>query len=330
MRKEDLDIIVKMKFGSHLYGTSTEESDIDIKGVFMPSQEQVLLGRIPKSATFNTKTKGSDEKNTAEDVDEEYYSLHYFIDLACQGQTVALDMLHAHNDVISHRDELWKDLVENRAMFYSLNTKAFVGYARKQAARYGIKGSRLSDAKRVVEFLESMVVDQGIHPPTKLHECWHNLPDGEHIWKTPANYVGGKSLPAMYEVCGRKVQETVTVEYALDVFKKFVDQYGERAKLAETNEGVDWKAMSHALRAAYQLYEMLDRSTITMPRPEAKFLLAVKQGHHPYKQVAGLLESMMDRIEDATTRSGLPEKVDRSFWDRWLMKWMVNETWNWR
>jgi len=42
-------LIVKMAFGSHLYGTSTPESVLDYKGVFLPSKEQVLLGQIHRT-----------------------------------------------------------------------------------------------------------------------------------------------------------------------------------------------------------------------------------------------------------------------------------------
>lgn len=320
MNKEDLDIIVKMRFGSHLYGTNTEESDIDIKGIFMPSREQVLMGRIPKSVTFNTKSATSDEKNTHDDVDEEYYSLHYFVNLACQGQTVALDMLHAHADVIYQKDPLWDDLVASRHLFYSKNTKSFVGYARKQAAKYGVKGSRLSDAKQVVEFLGGQPVWQ------TLSRVWDQLPEGEHIHKQCRHDVEGDGFRLrLYEVCGKKVQETVTVEYAHNVFKAFVDKYGERARLAEKNEGIDWKAMSHAVRAAYQVYEMLDQGTITMPRPEAEMLKFIKAGCHPYSHVSSLLEAMMDKVEASTERSSLPDHVDRVLWDEWLLKWMKDE-----
>ncbi len=68
--------IVKMKFGSHLYGTATEKSDLDFKGIFLPSNREILLGKIPKSIKYDT---GNDHsKNSPEDIDEEIYSLHYF------------------------------------------------------------------------------------------------------------------------------------------------------------------------------------------------------------------------------------------------------------
>lgn len=148
-------IIVKMIFGSHLYGTSTPNSDMDYKGIFLPTKEQVYLGKIPKSYS-NARKKDEGEKNTADDVDTEIYSLHYFLKLACEGQTVAMDMLHAPNEMIVEKSWIWDSIVENREKFYTKNLKAFVGYARKQASRYGIRSGRLGNLREVIKVLEKL------------------------------------------------------------------------------------------------------------------------------------------------------------------------------
>ena len=149
---EDSKMIVKMIFGSHLYGTATEDSDQDFKGVFLPTREQILLGRIPKSYNETTK-KGSTTKNRPDDVDTEIYSLHYFIELACQGQTVALDMLHAPDKTLLECSPVWAAITRNKEMFYTRNLKAFISYARRQSAKYGIKGSRLDTVEKILNIL---------------------------------------------------------------------------------------------------------------------------------------------------------------------------------
>ena len=40
-----MDLIVEMRFGSHLYGTDTATSDLDLKGVYLPSAREILLQR---------------------------------------------------------------------------------------------------------------------------------------------------------------------------------------------------------------------------------------------------------------------------------------------
>lgn len=62
-----MNLICKIKVGSHLYGTDTPDSDEDFKGVFMPELNDILLGRIPKQFDYSTNKTG--EKNTKEDTD---------------------------------------------------------------------------------------------------------------------------------------------------------------------------------------------------------------------------------------------------------------------
>jgi hypothetical protein len=42
-----MDLIVEMRFGSHLYGTATPQSDLDLKAVYLPDARDTLLQRVP-------------------------------------------------------------------------------------------------------------------------------------------------------------------------------------------------------------------------------------------------------------------------------------------
>ena len=304
-----MKIIAKMIFGSHLYGTSTPESDKDYKGIFMPSKDQIFLGHIPKS--YNETTKRGNEKNTSDDVDTEIYSLHYFIKLACEGQTVALDMLHAPDDMIIESSSIWKEIVKNREKFYTKNLKAFIGYARRQASKYGIKGSRLSAVAEVIKLIEQLDGD------TKLYKIWDQLPVKEHLYMVDSSPNGIRQ----YQVCGKIIQENSRVSHVLKMLNRFADNYGRRAREAAENKNIDWKAVSHALRAAYQVQELLQDGTITFPLKNASFLRSVKQGLHDYKNVvAPILEDIMAKVEILSEKSVLPKKPDRKFWDKFIIK----------
>lgn len=310
--------IVKMIFGSHLYGTNTLESDQDFKGIFLPSKEDIYLNRIFKSITTNTK-KGSNSKNTSEDIDTEMYSLHYFFKLACEGQTVALDMLHAPKECILESSDIWDKIVENRNKFYTKNLDAFVSYAHKQAAKYGCKGSRLNDAKKVLDFFDNWIIDQNnllADITFKLRDIWNELPEGEHIIKHSPDSNGIR----MYEVCNRKIGETATIEYAYKVINTFYENYGERARKAADNEGIDYKSISHAFRAAFQVKEILTEGTITFPLKKKEFLIKVKKGELDYNtEIAPYLDKLMLEVDELSKNSNLPEKVDRNYWNRFLI-----------
>jgi len=304
--------IVKTIFGSHLYGTNTPDSDQDFKGVFLPSKEQILINKIPKS--INQYTKSNNQvKNSSKDIDFEIYSLHYFIHLACEGETAALDMLHTPKELIIEKHPIWDEIILHRNKFYTKNLKAFIGYARRQAAKYGIKGSRLNDAKLVLEFFNTYLRND---PYIKLYAIWDFLPIGEHIFKHPPNENGER----MYEVCGRKIGEKVNIEYAYGIVEKFIAAYGNRAKLAAENKGIDWKAVSHAFRAAYQIKQILTEGTIIFPLKESKELLEIKLGKLDYQtKVAPELDNLICEVEELSLNSNLPEKVNRNFWDKFII-----------
>jgi len=313
-----MEVLVEMKFGSHLYGTDTPESDHDFKGVFLPTVESLILGEKTKS--INTNTNATDGKNTSQDVDSEFYSLHYFLKLALEGQTVALDMLHAPQSAILKSSHLWDALVEQRSRFYTKNLKAFIGYAHRQAAKYGIKGSRLAEVRMVASFLEKSLNRLKWNDNVRLNDVWDWLPKGDHIYfhSGSSDKQDSTSL-RMYEVVGKKFQETARLGYVLPILLRFISEYGERAQKAEQNEGVDWKALSHALRAAQQVKELFTYGTMTMPRPEAGLLLLVKQGKIDFKSVQEELESTMSEVEVLAERSELPEKADHKFVEHFIL-----------
>jgi hypothetical protein len=312
-------ILCYMRFGSHLYGTDGPDSDTDYKGVYMPRKEDLLLQAVPKSISYKP-NKGEGVKNTKDDVDIEVYSLHYFLELAKKGETVAIDMLHAPLSWLNISSEVWADLHNNRSRFHTKNLKAFVGYARKQAAKYGIKGSRLNAARKVMDYLAPML--QGPDDPGKLLHHWENLPTGEHIHRDMSAMIGdimNNTRPGVYQVCGKQIQSTVKVQYAYDIVKKFYDQYGARAKQAADNKGIDWKAVSHALRAAYEVESILKTGDIEFPLKPAGFIKRVKDGKIHWNLVQRVLEILMEDLEEDSEKSTLPDRVNVQWVQWWLL-----------
>ena len=295
-------MIVKIIFGSQLYGTATAQSDKDFKGVGLPTWHQIALGKIPKHIEMHS-TGDPKGKNSAEDVDTEIFSLHEFIKLALEGQTVAIDMLHAPEACLIQRSHIWDRIVANRHRFYSKNIHSFLGYAIGQAAKYGIKGSRLNNAKTMLQWLESLP------PAARLGEYSEDAPSGEHITCSEDHI----------EVCGKKLQHTCKIDYLINIIRQFVDSYGARARMAANNEGIDWKAVSHALRAAYQMRELFSEGTVTFPRPEAAFLTRVKTGQLDYSHVGQVLEGLIDEVKGLREQCTLPDQPDHEYWEDFLI-----------
>lgn len=310
-----MESIVRIKFGSHLYGTSTPESDLDYKSVHIPDADDILLQRV-KGSICDKRPKGEGEKNFAGEVDEESYSLQRYLELLTQGQTVAIDMLFA--PAPEHTSALWKHIQNNREKLLTKKSAAFVGYCRTQANKYGIKGSRVAAARIATDLFEGLVSDG--KGTTKVYEWEGAL---EHLAKENPEHIAivvyedekkGKT-ETYFECCNRKVPFTASVKLAHEIYSKVRDAYGQRAQLAEQNEGVDWKALSHAVRVGEEALELLGTGNITFPLANAPQILAIKQGEIEYAVVAGMIEKLLFMVEQAAETSSLREEPDYEWID---------------
>lgn len=320
--------IMKAYFGSHLYGTNTPESDVDYKEIFVPHAKDIVLCRAMNHTNMNTNNTAT--KNTKDDIDHELYSLKYFIELAKQGETVALDMLHTPKDLIVKSDlpEVWEFIQKNRSKFYTTDMKAYLGYVRKQAAKYGVKGSRLAELRKVLEVIkdipewkhEDRPKDKAHNQRWKVNEIADKLPLSEFLfWETFIDHKSGEQL--FYHVLGRKFQTTITVHEMKYSLTKLEHEYGERARKAESNEGVDWKALSHAMRGGLQLKEIYSTGDLVYPLIDASLLKHVKAGLMPFKEVQELLENTVDEVEVLSVqayKNGMPDKVEPKFWENFI------------
>lgn len=315
-----LNKIFEIKFGSHLYGTSTPNSDLDLKGIYLPTARDIVLNNVKETISIH-RAKAEGERNTKDDIDIEMFSLDRFLDLLCQGQTVALDMLFAPPETYTFTDpklmHIWQEIKDNRSEFLSSNVNAFVGYARQQAAKYGIKGSRMDALKKTLDLLDQLPPNTPLinHHPilTELVEESSALVSLEkeplieiiHI-KGP----NGKS-EAHLHVAGRKVPFHALVKYAKEVFGKIYKGYGDRAFKAQLAGGKDYKALSHAVRVNSEALELLQTGKITFPRPDADLLLKIKKVEMPYEQIADIIEIGLVMLLEAQEKSTLRPEPNR-------------------
>lgn len=312
--------IMKGYFGSHLYGTSTPESDVDFKEIYVPHARDILTGNVKEHMSKNTNNTSS--KNTKDDVDHELYSLKYFFKLAADGETVALDMLHTPQSLVVKSDlpDVWKYIQDNRSRFYTTNMKSYLGYVRKQASKYGVKGSRLAILRQALKRSNEwgQYFDNGA--VIRLSHMKNVLPVGEFAsWVETENEKTGKQT--FYNLLDRKFQDTLTNKEFNAILVKLEENYGERARKAEANEGIDWKALSHACRGGLQLLEIYKTGDLVYPLQDAPFILDVKLGKHTFKTVQEFLEDIVDQVEHASeqaAKNGMQQKVDMSFWDDFL------------
>lgn len=310
---QDLHMLVNMVFGSHLYGTNTENSDTDYKGVYLPTMREVVLGTFPANVNFMTKEDGN-QKNTAKDVDTEIYSLHRFLELWYMWETVFLDMIHNRHTLLSS-STAWEYIYTHRATFYTSDMKSYLGYCKAQAAKYGVKGSRINDLSNLLTILLLY------NPKDTLASAIDQIQETEHIKKTTiAEHLNGDNR--FLNICGKDFQYSCRIEYIVPILQKIYHNYWARAQQAARNEGIDRKAISHAFRAWLQLVEIYTTWDLKYPLAQADYIRDIKMGklNFVHDNISEKLDALVKECYTLAESSGLPKVVNKKFWEDWLVK----------
>jgi len=312
-----MKILFKTLFGSFLYGTNNENSDKDYKAVYMASLEDIILKKDKETIQENTKEGNQfGVRNSKEDIDCEYIELRKFIKDALAGQTYALDMLFTPKNFWIEASDEWEDIIRSRDKILTKNVAPFIGYCRSQAGKYGLKGSRLAELTRVIDYLKQF------KPKTKLEECIEGLTLSEFVQKYKMTMKKGavEIEEEFLDVLGKKFNMHMFVHLILNSLERLKTIYGDRASQAMDNNGVDWKAVSHAYRCCYELLDLAENKTITFPLKQRDRLKEIKTGKIPYSELGDELYSLMEHAKRAIEKSSLPETPDKLFWENFILK----------
>lgn len=135
--------------GSKAYGTDTEESDTDYKGVCIPPVDYYL-----GLETFNeyNNSGGRNFKNTKDDVDVNILHLSKFVKDAMQGVPNNIELLFLRKEDFVTLTPIGERLVENRHLFLSKQIqRKFGGYAYSQMKKLENKKSNGSARQDLVD-----------------------------------------------------------------------------------------------------------------------------------------------------------------------------------
>lgn len=290
-----------------MYGTQTPTSDIDIKEVFVPSGESLLMEEAPHGYQLHSREKTRSEKNKPGDIDTAGFSVSKLFRMITEGDILGIEMLFTPDYAILDKTEAWDLIQSNRHEFITSKLSGYVSYCQRQAAKYGIKGSRVGEVLFWLNFFANS------KPSETLNDWWDRvaveLSTGNHGHSSLVQHEhkGTGRLEDFFEVCNRKFPRFRSMKDLMSLLNAINDQYGARAKAAATNNGVDWKAMSHAVRVANQAVELLTYGTITFPRPEAEILINIKLGKFPFESISEFLEEKLREVSVAASKTRLPD-----------------------
>ncbi|SFV65377.1 Thioredoxin, phage-associated [hydrothermal vent metagenome] len=318
-------VVYITKYGSKLYGTDNPNSDTDYKGIFIPNKNDVLLKRDLEHFNFNSNEKNT--KNSKDDIDLQLFSIYKFFNLLKKGETGAMDILFSmfREDTQIYNDQEFTSIIkENYKKFYNRNLHSFVGYCVGQSKVYNVRGERFNELHLFVKKFNSLVKEQGDKKLELVFPLIDEMFD-EYDYKY-INYIiadtsrgSGEIKQGKYvEVLGKRFLGTVTVKYFADKITNMEEQFGNRARASA--KGVDFKALSHAVRVISEVEELIDNDFITFPLKNRVYVTSVKEGNETLEDVMDYLDNKLNIVQGKLENSNLPERSDEVFIDALLLK----------
>ena len=297
--------------GSKLFGSDTPQSDLDVKGLFLPCRESLYLQTAPQQFSDSTNPSDSERKNTVADVDVTVWSLQFWLKLLQRGDINAVSLLFSHTHdgaILEGTDAAFvarlRELEPRKLLKRSLG--GMMGFAYSQAIRYSDKGKHLRAVTIALEHLGRVTGTVAGAAETIV------MTVADPALARIASSEAGQPQLLILE---KAFDLTASAAWALKPLQQLEERYGKRSRVALLAGGIDHKAFSHSLRVLEEMRLLHEHGRIVYPH-EADFatlLRDVKSGRYDYAALTDLLDAQLERTRAAEESSVLSEEVESSY-----------------
>lgn len=295
------NLILKVRVGSHLYGTSTPESDEDFVGIFVPDAKHLLgLNSIPKGEVdLGVKSKDADGKNTKDAIDFKAYTLEKFARLALDNNPNVLEILFVNPDDVLFATDIGYQLLNLRHEFLSTRIKhRFLGYAFSQKHKMVIKLENYEKLLEAVDYID--------HSTDKQF-----LLDIEHhpifVRKKDHVTIGDVNMPV-----------TVTIKKAKKMLAARLAKFGSRQELV-SKYGYDVKFAMNLIRLLKEGQELLSTGDLKFPLQSRPLLSDIRHGKYSMSEVLSLADVIEKEVEGLYNITKLPHSPNRELVEKFVI-----------
>lgn len=283
--------------GSYAYGTNVEGSDIDLRGVYLNSKQEILSMRCKNKPYIPS------------DSDSVIYPLKQIIGLLHNSNPNVIEILGTREEdifIISEEGKLLKDNVE---IFLGSDAvyNAFLGYSQNQLRR--LKNAMARDSYTQSEKEEHML--ESIQKRINTFELSY-----QHIDKDLKLYIDDSSR----EEYDKEIMIDINLNHyplrdlkcMLNEMNEVVKQYG---KLNHRNRKKDephlLKHSMHLVRLYLMGTDILTGKGIrTYREGDREFLLDIRNDKYTYEEIFEIANRLEGEFKYAKENSVLPKKVD--------------------
>ena len=330
-------LIFKCVVGSQSHGTSTPQSDIDIKGVYMQSIDDLI--------TFNYKPQIDVNK------DETYWEVQRFIQLAQTANPSVLEILFSPDDCILETSPQFDLLRENRYKFLTKKClQSFGGYVKSQLVKASGLDKKMNwekeriERKEILDFVYAVVDGKTIPIKEWLINSGYTqercgLTAIDHFNNCYALYYDNFKCPD-YKYNGLMSENSqqlklssipkgetpvATISFNKEHYSKHCKEYKEYTEwLAKRNtnryvdsithgQQIDGKNLLHCRRLLDIAKEIATTGDFSVKRPNREELLAIKKGKVNLEDITATAQIDLEELNHLYENSNLPEECDMEF-----------------
>jgi predicted nucleotidyltransferase len=330
-------------YGSHAYGTATPSSDLDIRGIAIPP----LLYFLGFSRKFEQAIQSKPH-------DLVVYDIRKFMNLAADGNPSIIEILWTDESNILYCTKEGEKLRAARELFLSQKIKhTFSGYAISQLKRIQTHRKWLLDppkappTRQEYGLMERRMLseDQQGALNTLIQKTmaeWDldlsDLDEGRRIYLTAQIEKALGAAEDRFQLAGKRLGfdenflDYLAKEKHYSTAQRQWEQYNtwkkernpDRAALEE-QFGLDCKHASHLVRLLRMCREILETGQVIVKRPDAKELLAIKNGAWSYEKILEFATREDKLLDEVKKQSKLPRTPDRDRLDK-LCQEIVRES----
>ena len=296
------NIILLVLGGSHAYGTDTENSDIDIRGISLNNKSEVLLLKDYEQVEDN-------------DTDTKVYSFNKMMQLLCKSNPNVIEILGCKPEHYLVLNDIGKELLDNRHMFLSkLCIHTFGNYGNSQCRRLENKACRTVEQAKNEEHILKSIMNARYEFKNRYFTCEE---DEIKLYIDDA-------INTEYE---KEIFMDVTLHhYPLrdwcgmwNEMKSIINSYNKMSKQNAKTISRDklGKHMEHSLRVYMMCIDILEKEeVITYRDKEHDLLMSIRNGEYldsnnqPISEFYDLVKEYEKRFDYAKENTSLPDVPD--------------------
>ena len=301
--------------GSYAYGTNTESSDIDCRGVALNSKKEILLGN------------GFEQVENKE-TDTVIYSFTKIVNLLSNCNPNVIEILGLKPEHYLYISPIGKELLENKKMFLSKKAvNSFGGYANSQLRRLDNKAVRLVEQEQREKHILNSINNASIN----FKERYFQYPDDAiklYIDKSDSEDLDSEIYMDV-KLTKYPLRDYKAMWSEMNNVVKDYSKIGKRNKHA-IEHGKLGKHMMHLIRLYMMCLDILEnKEIVTYREKEHDLLMSIRNGDYldnnrqPIPEFFEMVDDFEKKMEYAKENTDLPDKPNYKAIQEFVMS--VNE-----